>query len=99
MPSSEGGTSFLCGSFPCTGDCFGIQVMHHVTEPQQGDELALRQIPMQALRLTANRRSSQTVLPAQASGTPSLRKPSAIRSSASGSKTIASLKRAIVKPG
>ena len=31
--------------------------MHHVTEPQQGDELALRQLPMQALRLTANIRN------------------------------------------
>lgn len=31
--------------------------MHHVTEPHQGDELALRQLPMQALRLTANIRN------------------------------------------
>jgi hypothetical protein len=31
--------------------------MHHVTEPQQGDELALRQLPVQALRLTANIRN------------------------------------------
>jgi hypothetical protein len=31
--------------------------MHHVTEPQQGDELALWQLPMQALRLTANIRN------------------------------------------
>jgi hypothetical protein len=31
--------------------------MHHVTEPQQGDELMLWQLPMQALRLTANIRN------------------------------------------
>ncbi len=57
MPSSEGGTSFLCGSFYSTGECFGIQVMDHVTELRQCDKLALRQIPMQALRLTANVRN------------------------------------------
>jgi hypothetical protein len=57
MPSLEGGTSLLCGSFHCTGDCVRSQVMHHVTEPHQGDELALRQLPMQALRLTAKFRN------------------------------------------
>jgi hypothetical protein len=32
----------------------GIQVVHHVTEPREGSVFALRQFPMQALRLAGH---------------------------------------------
>ena len=50
-------SNLLCRSLYRTGDSIGIQVVDHVTEPRQCDELAMRQFPMQALRLTANIRN------------------------------------------
>ena len=43
-----------CGSFHSVDDCVGSQVMDHVPKAWKCDEVALRQFPMQALRLTAN---------------------------------------------
>ncbi len=56
-PEIRGRHTLLCGSFYSSGDGVGSQVMDHLTEPRQCSELALRQFPMQALRLTANIRN------------------------------------------
>ena len=49
--------NFLYGSLYRHDDCIRSQVVDHMPEAWKCDQLALRQFPMQALRLTANIRN------------------------------------------